>query len=457
MSLFYTLNPYTGETENEFAADEAQALQNKLSQAHQAWLSWRNSELQTRVDLLLRLADCLEAKAPTLADTMTREMGKLTSEALAEVQKCASVCRYYAREGVALVQSQALSADQDRAEVRYLPKGIVFAIMPWNFPLWQVFRFLAPSLLAGNTVLLKHAPNVAASAIAIEELMREANAPEHLMQNLFIDVDQVERVIGDSRIAGVTITGSERAGRAVGALAGKYLKPSVLELGGCDPLVVLDDADLEGAVNAAMISRFMNAGQTCIAAKRFIVDAQVYDEFRDRLVARIEALHYGDPTLAETNLAPMARADLRDGLQQQLQKSLAQGAVMTIPGGSIDGTYAGFAPCLLEQVTSDMEAGKEEMFGPVASLIKAENAQQAIAIANGPRFGLGASLWSQDRERAWALASELQTGAVFINGFVKSDPRWPFGGTKDSGYGRELWADGARSFCNAQTVWQAKG
>ncbi len=453
MDHFITLNPYTGIVENRFAAHQESQVEGILARAAKAHHQWRISGFGERSALLYRLADALMARRDELALTMTREMGKRLAESLAEVDKCISVCRYYADNAESMLASVALEAGDDEAQVHYQSLGPVLAIMPWNFPLWQVFRFLAPTLMVGNVALLKHAPNAAASALNIAALFEQAGAPQGVFQNLFVDLETVEKVIADGRVRGVTLTGSERAGRAVGALAGGALKPCVLELGGSDPFIVLADADLDAAVEDAVTSRFMNAGQTCIAAKRLIVEAPVMDAFKEALVARVADLRYGDPQLAQTGLAPMARQDLRDQLHGQVTQTLGQGARCLMGGQPIAGSYAGYEATILDGVTPEMLAANEELFGPVACLMSVESADAALALANRSRFGLGASLWTRDRARAEVLASQIESGAVFINGFVKSDPRWPFGGVKHSGFGRELWRDGLTAFSNAQLQW----
>ncbi|SHG79161.1 NAD-dependent succinate-semialdehyde dehydrogenase [Ferrimonas marina] len=454
MAEFYTQNPYDGALIQAFESHREHQVNLILDQAASAYRQWRTTGYGERAALLHALADKLLAQKAHLSTTMTLEMGKLTAEADAEVEKCAAVCRYYAEQGEGMLAAVALEAAPQQAELRYAPTGPVLAIMPWNFPLWQVFRFLAPCLMAGNVALLKHAPNVAASARNIARLFEQVGAPAGLFQNLFIEVDAIPAVIADSRVRGVTLTGSERAGRSVGAFAGAALKPSVLELGGSDPFIVLADADIDAAVAGALTSRFLNAGQTCIAAKRFIVEAPVYDAFADKLTAAIASLKYGDPSAEATTLAPMARPDLRDQLAKQVAAGIAAGAQVRAGGALVEGSFAGFQATLVDGLSADNPLLQEEVFGPVGCLLKATNAKDAIAQANATRFGLGASLWSQDAAGASAWANEIDAGAVFINGFVKSDPRWPFGGAKDSGYGRELWQPGLTAFCNAKLVWQ---
>jgi succinate-semialdehyde dehydrogenase/glutarate-semialdehyde dehydrogenase len=380
-------------------------------------------------------------------------MGKLLSEARAEVAKCALACDYYAEQAPAFLADEVIASDAGKSLVAYQPLGTVLAVMPWNFPLWQVFRFLAPTLAAGNTGLLKHASNVPQCALAVERLVQEAGFPEGVFRTLLIDARDVAGVIADPRVQAVTLTGSEPAGRQVAATAGEQLKKSVLELGGSDAFVVLEDADLDLAVPQAVASRFLNAGQSCIAAKRFIVLAAVAEDFVARFKTAIEALTPGDPTAADSSLAPMARTDLREELHAQVQASVAAGATLVTGGSVMAGPGAFYAPTLLDHVGPGMAAFEEELFGPVATVIRVADEAEALAVANDSRFGLGGSVWTRDTTRGEAFARRLQAGAAFVNGMVKSDPRLPFGGIKASGYGRELSHFGLHEFVNAKTVW----
>jgi len=420
-----------------------------LEKASQAAAGWRGTSFAQRGELLSRVADLLEERREELARLAHIEMGKLLPEALGEVDKCALACRHYAEHSEAMLLDEPVATAASRSLVAYEPLGVVLAIMPWNFPYWQVFRCVAPALMAGNAALLKHAPNVPQCAEAMVQLLVDAGAPEGLFTNLFITNDQAATVIADSRVHGVAFTGSERAGRQIGALAGANLKKVVLELGGSDPFIVLEDADLDAAVEVAVRARYSNAGQICIAAKRFIVVNAIAREFTERLVERVSALTPGE------TLAPMARLDLRDELHRQVEESIAEGATPLLGCQPHDGEGFYYQPSILDNVKLGMTAFNEEMFGPVASIVRARDEQDAIALANATRFGLGASLWTADAERGEVLAHQLEAGAVFVNAQVASDVRMPFGGIKASGLGRELGSHGIREFCNVKSVWVA--
>ncbi|MEK7323247.1 MAG: NAD-dependent succinate-semialdehyde dehydrogenase [Pseudomonadota bacterium] len=450
---YATVNPASGETLRTFPEWNAAELETALSQAAAAAPRWAATPIAERCRLLSRAGEILRARRDELAALITLEMGKLASEARDEIEKCARGCDYYAEHAAAFVADEVITSDAGRSFVTYQALGTVLAVMPWNFPLWQVFRFAAPALAAGNTGLLKHASNVPQCALAIERVFIEAGFPAGVFRTLMIAAAQVEGVIADPRVHAVTLTGSEPAGRKVAAAAGAHLKKSVLELGGSDPFIVLDDADLEPTVQVAVQSRFQNAGQSCIAAKRFIVVAAIADEFLTRLQIAVEKLEAGDPAQIATTLAPMARADLRDELHQQVQASIARGALpicgcRPLPG---DGYY--YAASLLDRVVSGMPAFDEELFGPVAAVIRVHDEAEALRVANASRFGLSGSIWTRDKARGERLARQVQAGACFVNGLVKSDPRLPFGGVKASGYGRELSYHGLREFVNAKTVW----
>lgn len=384
---------------------------------------------------------------------MTLEMGKLIKESQAEVEKCAWVCDYYADHAAGFLADESIATDAASSYVAYQPLGTVLAVMPWNFPLWQVFRFAVPALTGGNTGVLKHASNVPRCALAIEQVFHDAEIPDGVFRTLMISASQVAKVIADPRIHAVTLTGSEPAGKKVAACAGENLKKTVLELGGSDAFIILEDADLEEAVKNAVASRFLNAGQSCIAAKRFIVIDSVADEFVKRFRDAAEKLTMGDPLDESTTLAPMARVDLRDELHQQVDAGIRQGAVVVTGCESPAGPGAFYPPSILDHVQPGMTAYEEELFGPVASVIRATDEQDALRIANGSRYGLGGSVWTTNLKRGEALARRVQAGAVFVNGMVKSDPRLPFGGVKASGYGRELSHHGLHEFLNAKTVW----
>lgn len=450
---FESVNPFSGESVGTTAVLDDRAVDERVAAAaHRARL-WPHSGFGERRALLEAVADQLDQRRDALAELITAEMGKLIGEARGEVEKCAWVCRYYAEHAETFLADQAVDSDAQRSMVAYQPLGPVLAVMPWNFPLWQVFRFAAPAIAAGNVGLLKHASNVMLSAQAIEDIFRRAGAAEGLFTNLPIRSDKVAGLLDDPRVKAVTLTGSEPAGRAVAARAGDRLKKSVLELGGSDPFVVLEDADIGLAVDKAVKSRFMNAGQSCIAAKRFIVVDAVLDEFQARLVEAVGALRTGDPADESTTLAPMAREDLRDELHEQLVDSVDQGAQVLCGGRPLEGTGWFYAATVLSDVNEGMRAYSEELFGPVATVLRAKDEAQAITLANDTEFGLGGSVWTADRERGLHVARQLECGCAFVNELVKSDPRLPFGGIKHSGYGRELSIQGIREFVNTKTIW----
>jgi succinate-semialdehyde dehydrogenase/glutarate-semialdehyde dehydrogenase len=387
------------------------------------------------------------------AGIITREMGKPVTEARAEIEKCAWLCEYYAQEGPGFLADELIESDASCSLVAWQPLGTVLAVMPWNFPFWQVFRFAVPALVAGNTGLLKHASNVPLCALAIEAVFREAGFPEGVFRSLMISSARVAKLIADPRVHAVTLTGSEPAGREVAAAAGAHLKKTVLELGGSDPFIVLEDADLDLALENAVTSRFLNTGQSCIAAKRFILVESIADEFVRRFRAAVEALTVGDPLDENTRLGPLARIDLRDTLHQQVIDSIAAGAVAVTGCNPESGPGAWYQPSILDRVAPGMPAWSEELFGPVALVIRARDEADAVRIANDSPFGLGGSVWTADSVRGERVARQLECGCAFVNGLVKSDPRLPFGGVKHSGYGRELSRLGIREFVNAKTVW----
>ncbi len=448
-----SINPYNGETLESLTPTTPEAIETAIAAAAETASVWAATPLAERCALLRKVADNLRDQSEALARVITLEMGKLIGEAQAEVEKCALVCDYYADNAEQLLADQSIASDAWRSAMVYQPLGALLAIMPWNFPFWQLFRCAAPALAAGNTLLLKHASNVPRCALAIERLFREAGAPTGVFQTLLIDAQHAETVVADVRIRGVSLTGSEGAGRRVASIAGKHLKQTVLELGGSDAFVVLADADLDRAAETAVKARFMNAGQSCIAAKRFIVVDAVVEAFLSRFQSATEALCPGDPLDPATSLAPLARADLRDDLHEQVRASIASGARCVLGGHPLDRPGWFYAATLLDDVTSGMPAYDEELFGPVAAIIRARDERDALRIANDTRFGLGGSVWTQDRERGEAFARDMACGCAFVNGQVKSDPRLPFGGIKDSGYGRELGAPGIHAFVNAKTLW----
>ena len=401
-----------------------------------------------------RVAELLRERRDPLASLITAEMGKTTAEARAEVEKCAFTCDWFAAHAAGFLADEPSPSDSPRSFVAFEPLGTVLAGMPWNYPLWQVFRFAAPGLCAGNCAVLKHASNVSGCALAIGDLFKDAGFPRGVFAVLLIPNDRVAAVIEDPRVAAVTLTGSTAAGRSVGAAAGRSLKPAVLELGGSDAFIVLDDADLEAAASAAAKARFQNAGQSCIAAKRFIVVDAVADDFEELLVAEARRVVVGDPLRESVTMGPLARGDLRETLERQLRDSVAAGARLRCGGGRLDGRGYFVTPAVLTGCTSEMPAFREETFGPLAAVMRVASADEALSQANNSDFGLGGNIWTRDEERGVALARRMDSGGVFINGMTHSDPRIPFGGVKDSGYGRELASFGIREFVNVKTIWR---
>ncbi|HET9122243.1 MAG TPA: NAD-dependent succinate-semialdehyde dehydrogenase [Acidiferrobacteraceae bacterium] len=452
MSL-QSVNPVTGECMQRFAEWGPSQVESALESAATAAAGWRHSPLAERAALLHTVADILRTHQGEYAQIITQEMGKPQTEARAEIEKCAWVCSFYAEQGPALLADEPVATDARRSFIALEPLGPVLAIMPWNFPFWQVFRFAAPAIMAGNVGLLKHASNVPGCGQALAQVWQEAGAGPGLFTYLPIRATRLEQVVRDPRVRAVTLTGSEAAGRAIAAMAGRYLKKTVLELGGSDAFIVLHDADLDAAAASAAQSRFLNCGQSCIAAKRFIVEADIADSFLERFQAQVEALRVGDPALPETQMGPLARADLRATLEEQIHDALQHGAHSRTGGHAIAGPGYFFQPTILEGITPDMRVHQEEVFGPAALVVRAASPEAACRAANDSPYGLGGSLWSQDLERAEKLARSLECGSVFINGLVKSDPRLPFGGIKTSGYGRELSHYGLKEFLNIKTVW----
>lgn len=450
---FRSINPASGEVLGEFAAWRGAELEGALAAVAAATPRWMAAPLDARCRLMRAVADVLRKKKAHLARLVTLEMGKLIGEARAEIEKCATAFEYYAEAAPRFLADERIHTDAGHSYVAWQPLGTVLAIMPWNFPVWQVMRFAAPALTAGNTAVLKHASNVPQCALAIEQVFREAGLPANVFRTLMIPAADVATVIADARVRAVTLTGSEAAGREVAAAAGRHLKKTVLELGGSDAFVVLDDADLELTVNNAIASRFLNAGQSCIAAKRFIAVEAIADAFIARFRIGIEALRPGDPLHEDTTLAPLARPDLREELHRQVTDSIAHGAIAVTGCEAVPGPGAYYRPSLLDHVTPGLRAYDEELFGPVTCIIRARDEDDALRLANDSRFGLGGSVWTRDAARGERFALRMQCGAAFVNGMVKSDPRLPFGGIKASGYGRELSHHGMHEFMNAKTVW----
>jgi succinate-semialdehyde dehydrogenase/glutarate-semialdehyde dehydrogenase len=453
MATITSINPATGQSLASFETLNQDDIDAALEKAVAAQRAWAQQPVETRQAMLRKLAKTLRDSAATHAALITAEMGKPMAEALAEIEKCAWTCDHYAEHGLAYLAAEPVETSASRSYVAFDPLGVVLAIMPWNFPFWQFFRFAAPAIMAGNGMLLKHASNVPQCAVAIEKVCTAAGLPAGLMRTLLIGADQVEALIADPRVAAVTLTGSSEVGAKVAAQAGGQLKKQVLELGGSDPFIVLADADIDAAAKAAATSRFRNAGQSCIAAKRFIVVEEIADAFTAAFQREIEALVVGDPTREATTVGPMARDNLRQDLIAQVDASVKLGARIVTGGQALDGPGFFYAPTLLDHVTTDMPVFTEETFGPAAALIRARDVDDAVRLANDTEYGLGAAIWSRDTAKAQIIARRIEAGSVFINAVVASDARVPFGGVKKSGYGRELGALGLREFTNIKTVW----
>lgn len=448
-----SINPFTNKLVNTYQDHTASEVRQIIREVAEAWQSWRKTSPEERAGYLLNLERQLLNDQEPLAAVMVAEMGKVKREALGEIKKCAWVCRYYAENGAGFLQHEPVIADAGESYVSFQPLGTILAIMPWNFPFWQVFRFLSPALMAGNTAVLKHAGNVAGCSLAIEQTVRKAGLPENVFRSLLIGGKDVGQVIENPHVKAVTLTGSTPAGKSVAQCAGAMLKKTVLELGGSDPYLILPDADLREAARLCVAARLLNAGQSCIGAKRFIIHEAVYDEFRDLFVRGMLEAKYGDPNDNETTVGPLARHDLRDDLHQQVRISEEKGAKLVCGGVIPEHEGAFYPPTVLEHVKPGMPAYGEELFGPVASLISVKSEEEAVKIANDTVFGLGAALFTSDIRKGRQLAEKgLEAGCVFVNDFVKSDPRLPFGGIKESGYGRELAAFGIREFVNIKTV-----
>ncbi len=451
--MIASLNPATGELVQQFTAHTDAQVEAALATADRAQRGWRQRSLQERAGLLMAVAQLLRERKAQYAALITLEMGKPITEAEAEVEKCAINCVYYAQNADRMIGDELVPSNASESKVVFDPLGLVLAVMPWNYPMWQVMRFAAPALLAGNGAVLKHANNVPQCALALAEVFRDAGAPEGLFTTLLVDASKVKGLIEDRRIAAVTLTGSTPVGKLVAAQAGAVLKKQVLELGGSDPFIVLADADIEAAALTAAKARFQNAGQSCICAKRFIVEASVADAFAEALCGHVRQLKLGDPTQRDTTMGPMARHNLRAELHDQVTRTVAQGGRLLLGGQMVEGPGAYYQPTVLDHVTSAMAAGAEETFGPVAAILRVPHLEAAIELANSTEFGLGAALWTRDIHRARQLTRQIDAGAVFVNGLVASDPRLPFGGIKQSGYGRELGVYGIREFTNVKTVW----
>jgi succinate-semialdehyde dehydrogenase / glutarate-semialdehyde dehydrogenase len=447
-----SINPATGKLLRSFDPLTDEAARQKIALAAESFRTYSLVPLEHRALWMRKLASILEHEIDDLSTLITQEMGKPLEAARFEILKCADACRYYAEHAARILAPESIPTEDNYSYVRWDPIGIVLAVMPWNFPFWQVFRFLAPALMAGNVALLKHANNVPQCALTVESLVRRAGFPRGTFQSLLLEIHQVETILGDERVAAVTVTGSETAGRAIGAQAGWLIKKSVLELGGSDPFIVMPSADIDAAIETAVRARCVNSGQSCIAAKRFIVSDEIYDVFESRFVAGMEAMRVGDPMKDGTDIGPLATARAIDLLEQQVQAATRAGARILTGGERMLGTGNYFEPTVLTGVPRTSAVYREELFGPVAMLFRVQDINEAIEIANDTPFGLSASAWTRDPAEQQRFISQLQCGGVFLNAMVASDPRLPFGGIKRSGYGRELSAAGMREFLNAKTV-----
>ncbi len=448
-----TINPATGMVDKTFSEHTLKEVNKSIELANDVFSQWKDVSFEEKAKLMKNAAFILREKKYDYGRILTTEMGKPVVQAIAEVEKCALVCDYYADNTEKILSQEIVRTDASESYIRFDPLGIILAVMPWNFPFWQVFRFAAPALMAGNVCLLKHASNVPASALAIEDVFMKAGFPQNSFKSLLIGSSMVEGIIEHPYVKAVTLTGSEPAGKSVAQCSGKVLKKTVLELGGSDPFIILEDADINEAVKTAVSARLINNGQSCIAAKRFIAVKEIYGEFEKKFVDAMKKVIIGDPMDGTTELGPMAREDLLAELDGQIKKSVLMGAVLLCGGKRIERPGFFYEPTVISNVIKGMPAYEEELFGPAASLIKAKDEKEAIFIANDTNFGLGASLWTKDIEKAKILAGRIESGSVFINGMVKSDPRLPFGGIKTSGYGRELSHYGIKEFVNIKTVW----
>ncbi|MGK7389741.1 MAG: NAD-dependent succinate-semialdehyde dehydrogenase [Candidatus Cyclobacteriaceae bacterium M2_1C_046] len=450
------INPADNAKINSFKEMNEEEVNKVIELVDANWQQWKNVSFTERANLMRKAAKVLKDNKNKYAQLMTDEMGKVYKQGISEVEKCAWVCEYYADNAEDFLKEQMVETDASKSFFTYQPLGVVLAVMPWNFPFWQVFRFAAPGLMAGNAAVLKHASNVPGCAMAIEEVFREAGFPENLFRTLLIGSSEVDKVIDNPKIKAATLTGSVGAGKSIAGQAGKNLKKTVLELGGSDPYLILEDADIDHAAKTCVKSRLINSGQSCIAAKRFIVVEKVREPFEKAFIAEMKAQKMGDPNDEDTAIGPQARVDLRDQLHEQVKKSIEKGAECVLGGEIPDKEGAWYPPTILKNVKPGMPAYEEELFGPVAAIISARDEEEAILIANDSVFGLGAAVFTKDKKRGEKIAAEkLQAGCCFVNDFVKSDPRLPFGGVKESGYGRELSHFGIQEFVNIKTVYVA--
>jgi len=448
-----SINPYNNELIKNYAEFSFDKVDKEIESTHQEFLKWKDSSFDHRKMKMFELSETLLKNKKTYAKIISQEMGKPIGESLAEVEKSAWVCEYYAQNAEQMLEDEILESDASKSFVSFEPLGLILAVMPWNFPFWQVFRFAAPALMAGNAAVLKHASNVMGCAIAIEDSFLKAGFPEHLFKNLIIASDKVKTTIENKHIKATTLTGSEYAGSKVASVSGLELKKSVLELGGSDAFIVLEDADLVEATKWAVFSRMLNNGQSCIAAKRFILHQDIADEFITLVLQELETWNIGDPMETSTKVGPLARPDLLLDLQAQIEDALNKGAKILKGGNPIDRPGNYFEATIISDIHSDMKIYHEETFGPVFAIYRVKNSEEAIQLANDSKFGLGGSLWTQDLEKGVKLARQVESGAVFVNGMTKSDPRLPFGGIKKSGFGRELSHYGIKEFVNIKTIW----
>jgi succinate-semialdehyde dehydrogenase/glutarate-semialdehyde dehydrogenase len=447
--MLKSINPFDQSIVEQYEEFSPSLVQEKLKTSSAAFKDWKKSSFARRSELMLNVSNVLKQNKERYARTITLEMGKVLSEAKAEIEKSAAACQYFAENAEKLLADEMIKTDSKKSLVSFHPTGTILAVMPWNFPFWQVVRFAAPALMAGNVGVLKHASNVSGCSLLLEEVFRTAGFPEGVFQSLLIDNRQIESVLQSDIVHGVALTGSEFAGSQVGSIAGKYIKKAVLELGGSDPFIVLADADLENAAKIATQSRMQNAGQSCISAKRFIVDKRIKDDFTALFLENIKSLRQGDPFAETTTTGPLARVDLAETLEKQLNSSVGQGAKL-LTGGREKG--ANFRPALLDQVKPGMPAFDEETFGPLAAVVTVASDEEAIEVANASRYGLGSSVWTRDLERGEIIARQIESGSVFVNSLMKSDARLPFGGVKKSGFGRELSEFGIKEFVNIKSI-----
>lgn len=448
-----SINPLTGEIVQSYEKHSAKGIEKIINSVDKTWQHWRNTSFMYRSQLMQNLSSLLKSKKEELAFLIASEMGKVKHEGIAEIEKCARVCDYYASNAESFLENEIIETEAQKSYVAYRPLGTILAVMPWNFPFWQVFRFAAPTIMAGNTAVLKHASNVPGCALAIEDLFREAGFPENVFRSLLIDSSMVKNVIQHRAIKGVSLTGSTPAGKSVAAIAGGELKKCVLELGGSDPYIILNDADLKNAAKICADGRLLNAGQSCIAAKRFIVADEVYSEFLEYFTHEMNKAYFGDPCDNKTTMGPLARANLRDELHQQVLQSTLKGAEIIIGGEIPHRKGAFYPPTILENVKPGMPAYDEELFGPVAVVLRASDEKHAVHLANDTVFGLGAAVFTSNIEKGETMAElQIEAGCCFVNDFVKSDQRLPFGGIKESGFGRELSTHGIKEFTNVKTV-----